>query len=204
MVRQDKARAREPFPAGIVTGSNGRKQLHYRCTVSPSRTGLEPYAYSAGLFLRHGEFMLAATTLLLAALLPAVAAPTARAGSAFLAYPGESIRLNGSASEGADLDFRWVQIGGPRVPLSDADTVRPSFYADLPGRYTFELTVRSGDDASPPDEVDVVVLDAEVGTRYAPGRGCSTLSTASPWQAGWFLLPLAGLTLRRTRERGPS
>lgn len=148
--------------------------------------------------------MLAATTLLLATLLPAVAAPVARAGSAFLAYPGESIRLNGSASEGTDLDFRWVQIGGPRVPLSDADTVRPSFYADYPGRYTFELTVRSGDDASAPDEVDVVVLDAEVGTRYAPQTGCSTLSASSPWSAGWFLLPLVCLTLRRTQEGGPS
>ena len=116
--------------------------------------------------------MLAATTLLLAAFLPAVAAPTARAGSAFPAYPGESIRLNGSASEGTDLDFRWVQIGGPRVPLTDADTVRPSFYADLPGRYTFELTVRSGDDASAPDEVDVVVLDAAVGEDHPVGLRC--------------------------------
>jgi hypothetical protein len=129
----------------------------------------------------------------LATALPATAAePIARAGRTFLAYPGESIRLDGSASEGDAPEYRWVQVGGPRVPLTHADTVRPEFY-------TFELTIRDGSTASPPDEVDVVVLDPEIGTRYAPTAGCSTV----PSGAGtWFLLALPLLVVP-CRSRRP-
>ncbi|HCH63170.1 MAG: hypothetical protein CL927_16510 [Deltaproteobacteria bacterium] len=100
---------------------------------------------------------------------------------------------------GADLDYRWVQIGGPRVPLSDADSVRPSFYADQPGRYTFELTVRAGDLASTPDEVDVVVLDEEVGTRYTSAGSCSAASATAPYALAWLTAPLTVLAFRRRK-----
>jgi len=133
----------------------------------------------------------------------ATAAPEARAGRAFLAYPGETIRLDGTASEGTDPDFRWVQIGGPRVPLSGADTRRPEFYADLPGRYTFELTVREGEEASAPDEVDVVVLDPEIGTRYAPQSGCSTVSPTASSTVAWMMASLAAIGILRRRENTP-
>jgi len=127
----------------------------------------------------------------------AVAEPVARAGQTFLAYPGESVRLNGTASDGDNLQYRWVQIGGPRVPLDDADSARPSFYAEVSGRYTFELTVRAGEATSSPDEIDVVVLDPDVGTRYTGADGCSTLAAgaSSVWMAG-----LASLWGVRRRE----
>ena len=128
----------------------------------------------------------------------ASATPIARAGQSFLAYPGESIRLDGSASEAEAPAYRWVQIGGPRVPLSHPDTARPELYADLPGRYTFELTVRSGDTASAPDEVDVVVVDPEVGTRYARASGCTTLPATPSWLAGAILAGMGLLRRRRT------
>ena len=146
--------------------------------------------------------MLLALVPLLTLLSTADAEPIARAGRAFLAYPGESIRLNGSTSAGTDLHYRWVQIGGPRVPLTGADTARPSFYADLPGRYTFELTVREGDAASAPDEVDVAVLDPEIGTRYAPQSGCSVSASASRGSLALWLAPMLVLGLRRPRTPG--
>ena len=148
--------------------------------------------------------MLAALVPLLSIAQLATAAPEARAGRTFLAYPGETIRLDGTTSVAIDPDFRWVQIGGPRVPLSGADTARPEFYADLPGRYTFELTVREGEDASVPDEVDVVVLDPEIGTRYAPRSGCSTTSIYARSTVAWMLLPLAASCIVRRREYTPT
>jgi hypothetical protein len=148
--------------------------------------------------------MLAVLAPLLSVFQLAVAAPEARAGRTFLAYPGETIRLDGSTSAGTEPDFRWVQIGGPRIPLSGADTARPEFYADLPGRYTFELTVRAGDQASAPDEVDVVVLDPAIGTRYAPQSGCSTVVPTPHPSFPWMLLPLAACCVLRRRECPPT
>ena len=112
-----------------------------------------------------------------------VAEPIARAGRTFLAYPGESIKLDGTTSTGTSLAFRWVQVGGPRVPLTGADTRRPSFFTDRPGRYSFELTVREASQQSSYDEVDVVVLDPEIGTRYEPATGCMyALVPATTWR----------------------
>lgn len=131
----------------------------------------------------------------------ACAQPIARAGRTFLAYPAESIRLDGSASEGEQLAYRWVQTGGPRVPLEGADTVRPSFYTDHPGRYTFELTVREDDSDASIDEVDVVILDPEVGTRYAPASGCTHATPLAP--ALWLLFPgTIGLVRRQRQDHG--
>ena len=136
----------------------------------------------------------------LAALLPQVsgAAPVSRAGATFLAYPGDTIVLDGTASEGEELAWRWVQIGGPRVPATGTDTARPRFRADIPGRYTFELVVREGEVSAAPDTVDVVVADPEIATRYDRDGGCSQL----PGRLGWaWCLPL-GLLLayRQTRS----
>ncbi len=134
----------------------------------------------------------------------ATAEPVARAGRTFLAYPEETIRLDGSASEGTGLEYRWVQVGGPPVALKGGDSARPSFSPKLPGRYTFELTVREGETASAPDEVDTVVLDPDLGTRYIDGSGCSH-APGSPWSP---LLPgVVGLVLLAARRRaanGPS
>ena len=155
-------------------------------------------------FPRTENSMLAILIPLVSVFQLATAAPESRAGRTFLAYPGETIRLDGSTSKGIEPDFRWVQIGGPRVPLTGADTARPEFYADLPGRYTFELTVREGDNASAPDEVDVVVLDPEVGTRYVQPSGCSTLSPVVQSISAWMLVPLTVCCVLRRRGNTPT
>ena len=125
------------------------------------------------------------------------AAPVSRAGATFLAYPGDTIVLDGSASEGNDLAWRWVQIGGPRVAASGTDTERPRFRADLPGRYTFELVVWEGDVPASPDTVDVVVADPEIADRYARQSGCSQLGNAAMAWAFW--LPMGMLVFRSRR-----
>lgn len=126
----------------------------------------------------------------------AEAAPVAKAGRAFLAYPGETIQLDGRDSEGDDLEFRWAQVGGPQVPLIDGASAQPRFSLELPGRYSFELVVREGEVASEPDVVDVIVIDADVAGRFSDS-GCA----AAPASPAALLLGFGGLLAALRRRR---
>lgn len=59
--------------------------------------------------------------------------------------PRQSVSLDGSYSHprgvGGGLRFAWKQLSGPLVPLLGADTAQTSFVPQLPGTYSFELTV---------------------------------------------------------------
>lgn len=140
------------------------------------------------------SFLAAITAATLSA---AAAPPQARAGRAFLGYPGETIELNGSASDDPDGDaltgWTWAQVGGPEVPLQSSDGPRPRFRADLPGTYRFTLQVEAGGERSDADGVDVIIVDPEAGTRYTPAEGgCATLSRgAAPALAGLALVFVA-------------
>ncbi len=130
------------------------------------------------------------------------AAPISRAGRTFLAYPGDTIVLDGTASEGSDLEWRWVQVGGPRVAATGTNTAEPRFRADLPGRYTFELVVRQNERSAEPDTVDVVVVDPEVATRYLAAAGCNQQAAGEPFHAALIVLaPLLLLPCSRRDER---
>ncbi len=74
--------------------------------------------------------------------------PTANAGPDQTVNEGQTVSLNGSNSTDPDdgiASYRWVQMGGPAVTLSDPDAVQPTFTApDLifgSAALTFELTV---------------------------------------------------------------
>ncbi len=136
------------------------------------------------------------TVLGLAISATAAASPTARAGRDFLAYPAETIVLDGTASEPASgVEWRWAQVGGPSVALRDGATAHPTFRVTEPGRYSFELVVRAEDGASEPDTVEVIVADPAAGDR-ARG-GCATAGPAGA--LAW--LPLLGLMLMVPRRR---
>ncbi len=73
------------------------------------------------------------------------------------------IQLDGSGSEDADGDrliYSWRQLSGPRVDLLNANTAKPSFQAQVPGEYTFELIVSDGRIQSKPAKVNVIVEEA--------------------------------------------
>lgn len=144
--------------------------------------------------------MLSAALLLAAVAAPARAdePPVALAGVPFLAYPGERIVLDGSASydpDGASLTWAWTQVHGPGVDLRADTTANPEFDAELPGTYTFELVVDDGLLQSEPDEVDVIVVDPAIGMDMQP-QGCQ----AAP-AAGGLLLLLPALVGRRRQAR---
>jgi hypothetical protein len=133
------------------------------------------------------------------ALLPAARAEdaVARAGRDFLAYPGETVVLDGTASSPAGIaDWRWVQIGGPSTSVEGANTPHPRFVVKEPGRYTFELSVRTDELPSAPDTVDVIVLEPDAGARFADSGGCAHAAAGAPA----LLLGLLGAAALRPRR----
>lgn len=124
----------------------------------------------------------------------------ARAGQSFLAYPGETIVLNGTGStgpEGEVLNYTWTQVAGPEVRLVRGDTAQPEFLAAEPGTHTFSLFVSVGAQYSATDEVDVIVVDPEAGAGLF-SDGCSTAPSPA---RGTVALGLAGLLLGLLRRR---
>ncbi len=139
-------------------------------------------------------------SLLVTLVLPALAAgtaPVAEAGLGVLAYPGDTVVLNGTGSTDADgepLTYHWTQTVGAPVSLADGPTAEPSFIVPGAGPYTFELVVNDGTLDSTPDSVSLYAPDREQtpdGT-----SGCA----AAPGSAGFLLSALAAVfTVRRKR-----
>jgi hypothetical protein len=116
-----------------------------------------------------GGFANGQTTL---TVLPIDEAPLANAGSDRNADYGELVTLDGAAShdpEGAALTFDWLQIAGPSVTLSNANTAAPAFVAPtLNGSadLSFRLLVHDGANASAPDTVKINVADRSLTATF--------------------------------------
>ncbi|HJN75832.1 MAG TPA: hypothetical protein QGF58_18020 [Myxococcota bacterium] len=109
----------------------------------------------------------------------------AEAGLDFIAYPGQTVELNGAGSGADDLDYAWRRISGPPVELDDSSIANPRFTPDQPGTHTFELTVTAEGESSVPDAISVVVVHTDAG-EVNPG-GCA-VGPGGPWLLA--LLPL--------------
>ena len=76
--------------------------------------------------------------------------PTADAGADQTARVGQLVTLDGSRSSDPDGDalrYEWSTVARPpgsAATLSDPFAVRPTFNADIPGTYEFELIVNDG------------------------------------------------------------
>jgi hypothetical protein len=79
------------------------------------------------------------------------------------AMVGQLVLLDGRASTAA-ARFRWTQIAGPWVPLSEHGGVA-TFRAHSPGPYAFELEVDDGTVRSAPARVEVDASEREEGDR---------------------------------------
>ncbi len=94
-------------------------------------------------------------------------APIAEAGPDQLVDEGAEVVLDGTASrdpDGDPISFRWRQVAGPTVALSDATSPQPRFTAPIvdpavppPVRLIFELVVSDGRAESDPDRVTITV-----------------------------------------------
>lgn len=83
---------------------------------------------------------------------PASIRPPDQAAPASL-IPSTLIELDGSVSsspDGSELSYRWRQVSGPKVELSDYSSPKPYFRTAQPGVYEFELVVAAnGLDSEP-------------------------------------------------------
>lgn len=89
--------------------------------------------------------------------------PVADAGRNQRVNGGDTVTLDGSKSfdrdSNAPLTYRWVQIGGDTVTLSDDAVVRPTFVApEMTTLLTFELFITDEGGASDGDVVTVEVV----------------------------------------------
>ncbi len=118
----------------------------------------------------------------------------ANVGLPFLAYVGDTVRLSGldsTAPDGQDLEFRWTQVAGPAVELSDPSGAQPEFPLKETGTLAFELEVGDGVVWSPPATSYVIVIDPALGVQ---GCGCNS----TPWGGAWA--GIAGLLAYRRRR----
>ena len=110
-------------------------------------------------------------------------APTADAGPDQLVFTGSLVMLDGTGStdpDGDPLTFRWRVLerpAGSTAALSDSAAARPTFTADLPGRYIAELIVNDGAVDSDPDTIVVNTED----------RNTDPVANAGPDQPGAFV-----------------
>ncbi|ANU07434.1 autotransporter outer membrane beta-barrel domain-containing protein [Paraurantiacibacter namhicola] len=97
---------------------------------------------------------------------PTNQAPTADAGADVAnVVPGSTVTLDGSASTDPDNDaltYSWVQVSGPAVTLTNANSATPSFTA--PGGaggtpIVFQLVVNDGTVSSVADTVTISIQD---------------------------------------------
>ena len=122
----------------------------------------------------------------------------ADAGIDFMAYVGQTIELNGGGSGDGELSYSWSRTGGPPAELTAADTPNPRFTPEKEGTYAFELVVQSGDEASLPDQVSVVIVRTDVNAVVPTGElGLCATGPAS----GGLAVVLLGLGLAISRRR---
>lgn len=102
--------------------------------------------------------------------------PVAEAGDDQSVTTGVSVRLDGTASHDADDDrlaYRWRIVSRPdtsHAGLKDADSDRPTFVPDQPGRYLVELRVTDDDAARDTDQVTVIAADGNSAPSADAGR----------------------------------
>jgi hypothetical protein len=94
-------------------------------------------------------------------------APPIAAGVSQVYSPGAAyITLDGSLSadpEGMPLSYRWTQVSGWNVQLSNPQAMNPSVTQPWPGTYVFQLVVNDGIHDSRPASVRITI-----GSNHAP------------------------------------
>lgn len=87
--------------------------------------------------------------------------PVANAGTDQTVSPGTVVTLDGSGSSDVDgnpLSFQWALLSRPtgsNAQLIGANSVSPTFTADIGGQYVVQLIVNDGVANSPPDTVTI-------------------------------------------------
>lgn len=118
------------------------------------------------------------------------------------------VTLDGSGSyfyepNGIKL-FRWRQVYGPEVTLSDPNSMNPTFTPEPESEYRFELIVSDGIYESLPDEVSIVVQNIAPIADAGPDQSMSSLPSIVTLDGGGSYDPQdESLTYRWRQITGP-
>ena len=118
-------------------------------SVTPTFLADVSGTYVASLIVNDGKVNSSTATGTVTATV-ANAAPVANAGVAQNVATGTTVTLNGSASSDANgdlLTYTWILTGKPTgsmAALASANSVTPTFLADVAGTYVVSLIVNDG------------------------------------------------------------
>lgn len=150
--------------------------------------------------------------------------PTTDAGAAQSVAGGSTVTLQGSANdpEGDPLSFRWTQLSGPSVTLSDDTILAPTFAAPARGvddqvlRFNLRTT-ETNRGRSISDNVEITVIGNEApvavagATQTVPGGASVTLDASGSSDAerdaltySWRQLRGPSVTLSNANTPSPS
>ncbi len=155
-------------------------------------------------------------------------APTAEAGPSRTNVPSGVVELNGSGSNDADgdaLTYRWTQVSGPSVAITNATSAIASFTGAAGYTYTFELavtdtvgetgrdTVTIAMEAAPAEIISFVATPAEINEGEISNLAWETTGATTVTLSGVGEVPRTGTfivtptetttyTLTATNERG--
>lgn len=113
-------------------------------TPTAATTGFEaatPGVYVAALVVEDGTSASTPETVTLVVIPTTGSLPQANPGSDVVTEIGGVGTLDGAASTGTDLAYRWKRGGGPTVLLNDSSSAAPFFDALRPGTSFFDLEV---------------------------------------------------------------
>jgi LmbE family N-acetylglucosaminyl deacetylase len=115
--------------------------------------------------------------------------PVPNAGTDQAVQGSTLVQLNGSASHDPDgniLTFRWRQVSGTTVQLSDPTSPQPTFTSPAATTQTqvltFELTVSDGQFTSLPDSVSVLISSSQPVSTNIASLATATASSQNPGQ----------------------
>jgi len=212
MVTLDGSASWDPNGAAVTyhwTQTSGAETvMNDANAVRPMVTFFNPGIYVFSLIVNNGEFASLGDTVQITIHNDA---PTADAGvdqTYNNLEAGAVIKLDGSRSfdtENGVLSYRWRQIEGMNVKLSDKHCQSPSFVVPRADVYAFELVVNDGMQDSKPDVVGIVagrnhepVADAG-SVRYVT-NGSVTLDGSKSYDRDGY----GNLTYRWRQISGPS